>query len=173
MGQLWCMWQVHKCQGLVCSSGVRFPNPLLEVGWDYTAPIGGEFFFPPSQRGQFGQDMAVRVLIGFLNITGSHMLNHNFFHSLVLPLAADFYPPAICNFCWRHLLHMDFPFFSNCISPRQAICISSAIIEQTQRTDMIFPKMSICISLQDIFTFFITSHLSWRMRAHLQHRRKF
>ena len=44
------------------------------------------------------------------------MLNHNFFHSLVLPLAADFYPPAICNFCWRHLLHMDFPFFSNCIS---------------------------------------------------------
>ena len=28
---------------------VRFPNPLLEVGWDYTAPIGGEFFsHPPS-----------------------------------------------------------------------------------------------------------------------------
>ena len=47
---------------------VRFPNPLFEVGWDYTAPIGGEFFFPPSQRGQFAQDMAVRVLIGFLNI---------------------------------------------------------------------------------------------------------
>ena len=54
--------------GRVGMSVVRFPNPLFEVGWDYTAPIGGEFFFPPSQRGQFGQDMAVRVLIGFLNI---------------------------------------------------------------------------------------------------------
>ena len=68
------------------------------MSWDYTAPIGGEFFFPPSQRGQFGQDMVSRVLIGFLNITGNHMLHHNFFHSLVLPLAADLFPPLICNF---------------------------------------------------------------------------
>ena len=54
------------------------------------------------------------------------MINHNFFHSLVLPLAADFFPPLICNFCWSHLFHMDFSFFSFCISPRQAICILSA-----------------------------------------------
>ena len=54
------------------------------------------------------------------------MINHNFFHSLVLPLAADFFPPPICNFCWSHLFYMDFPFFSFCISPRQAICILSA-----------------------------------------------
>ena len=56
---------------------VRFPNPLLEVGWDYTAPIGGEFFFPPFQHSQLLTKMASRVLIGFLNITGSHMLKHD------------------------------------------------------------------------------------------------
>ena len=24
---------------------VRFPNPLFDVGWDSSTPIGGEFFF--------------------------------------------------------------------------------------------------------------------------------
>ena len=96
------------------------------------------------------------------------MINHNFFHSLVLHLATDFFPPLICNFCCSHLFHMDFPFFSFCISPRQAICILSANLEQSWRTDMISPKMSVCISLQDNITFFTSYH-----RAHLQHRRKF
>ena len=50
---------------------------LLEVSWAYTTPIGGEFFFPPFQRGQLLTKMASRVLIGFLNITGSHMLKHD------------------------------------------------------------------------------------------------
>ena len=82
--------------------------------------------------------------------------------------ATEFYPPVICNFCRSHLFHMDFPFFSFCISPRQAICILSANLEQSWRTDMISPKMSVCISLQDNITFFTSYH-----RAHLQHRRKF
>ena len=50
---------------------------LLEVSWAYTAPIGGEFFFPPFQHSQLLTKMASRVLIGFLNITGSHMLKHD------------------------------------------------------------------------------------------------
>ena len=96
---------------------VRFPNPLLEVGWDYTAPIGGEFFFPPSQRGQFGQHMAKGVLIGLVHITRSHMLKLNFFfQSLILPFTLHFHPPAECNFCWRQLFQSDFSFSSFQIS---------------------------------------------------------
>ena len=63
--------------------------------------------------------------------------------------SADFFPPLICNFWWSHLYHMNFPFFSFCISPRQAICILSAILEQS-------------------WIDFTSYH-----HAHLQHRRKF
>ena len=96
------------------------------MSWDYTAPIGGEFFFPPSQRGQFGQHMAKGVLIGLLHITGSHMLKPDFFfHSLVLPFALHFYPPPECNFCWRQVLQLDFSFSSFQISSArmQLLCL--------------------------------------------------
>ena len=67
---------------------------LLEVSWAYTAPIGGEFFFPPSQRGQFGQHMAKGVLIGLLHITGSHMLKPDFFSLTGLAVCTPFLSSA-------------------------------------------------------------------------------
>ena len=56
--------------------------------------------------------MAEEVLIGFLNISGSHMHNHTFFRPLVLPLALHFYPPAICHFCWRQIFLLDLSFLT-------------------------------------------------------------
>ena len=64
------------------------------MSWDYTAPIGGEFFFPPSQRGQFGQHMAKGVLIGLLHITGSHMLKPDFFSLTGLAVCTPFLSSA-------------------------------------------------------------------------------
>ena len=118
------------------------------------------------------------------------MINHNFFHSLVLPLAADFFPPLICNFCWSHLFHMDFSFFSFCISPRQSnlhfICTSADFFPPlicnfwwNHLFHMDFPFFSFCISprkaicilsaiLEQSWTDFTSYH-----HAHLQHRRKF
>ena len=118
------------------------------------------------------------------------MINHNFFHSLVLPLAADFFPPLICNFCWSHLFHMDFSFFSFCISPRQSnlhfICTSADFFPPlicnfwwSHLFHMDFPFFSFCISpqqaicilsaiLEQSWTDFTSYH-----HAHLQHRRKF
>ena len=42
--------------------------------------------------------MASWVLIGFLNISRSHLHSLTFVHSLVLPLALNFYPPPDRNF---------------------------------------------------------------------------
>ena len=50
------------------------------------------------------------VLIGFCHISRSHLHSLTFVHSLVLPLALRFYPPQDCNFCWRHIFHLDFSF---------------------------------------------------------------
>jgi hypothetical protein len=85
---------------------------LLEVSWDYTTPIGGEFFFPPSQRGQFGQDMASRVLIGFLNITGSHMPNHNFCSLTGLAPSSRFLSSTHLQLLLKPFISHGFPFFS-------------------------------------------------------------
>ena len=54
--------------------------------------------------------MASWVLIGFLNISWSHLHKLTFVHSLVLPPALKFYPPPDRNFWWRQIFHLDFSF---------------------------------------------------------------
>ena len=56
---------------------VRFPTSLLEVSWEYTTPIGGEFFFSPSKHWKLSLSTVGRVLIGFLDVSACHMTNHN------------------------------------------------------------------------------------------------
>ena len=85
-----------------CSVPNTSQVPRLTCSWKWvgsTYPLqAGNFSSHPSGRKFFRQSMAEEVLIGFLNISGSHMHNHTFFRPLVLPLALHFYPPAICHF---------------------------------------------------------------------------
>ena len=132
---------------------VRFPNPLLEVGWDYTAPIGGEFFFPPSQRGQFGQHMAKGVLIGLLHITGSHMLKPDFFfthwscrlHSIfILRQNATFAGGRYCSWishfpAFRFLTGSSFVFSAQRSAIFVRIC-AGIVVGFVNRLDFIFSR---------------------------------
>ena len=132
---------------------VRFPNPLLEVGWDYTAPIGGEFFFPPFQRGQLLTKMASRVLIGFLNITGSHMLKHDVCSLTCLAACTPFLSSTRMQLLLEAVVRVGFLIFSFHISHRQQFCIFSSkkrYIRQylrcnrgwiCDRLDFIFPRL--------------------------------
>ena len=95
------------------SNLVRFPNPLFDVGWDYTTPIGGEFFFLVLQHSQLLTKMASGVLIGFVHTSLSHMRHLTFVHSLVLSLAPHVHPPPESNFCLRQMFQLDCSWISH------------------------------------------------------------
>ena len=80
------------------------------MSWDYTTPIGGEFFFLVLQHSQLLTKMASGVLIGFVHTSLSHMRHLTFVHSLVLSLAPHVHPPPESNFCLRQISQLDFSF---------------------------------------------------------------
>ena len=95
------------------------------MSWAYTAPIGGEFFFPPFQRGQLLTKMASRVLIGFLNITGSHMLKHDVCSLTCLAACTPFLSSTRMQLLLEAVVRVGFLIFSFHISSTrmQLLCL--------------------------------------------------
>ena len=95
------------------------------MGWDYTTPIGGEFFFLPFQHSQLLTKMASRVLIGFLNITGSHMLKHDVCSLTCLAACTPFLSSTRMQLLLEAVVRVGFLIFSFHISSTrmQLLCL--------------------------------------------------
>ena len=95
------------------------------MSWAYTAPIGGEFFFSPFQHSQLLTKMASRVLIGFLNITGSHMLKHDVCSLTCLAACTPFLSSTRMQLLLEAVVRVGFLIFSFHISSTrmQLLCL--------------------------------------------------
>ena len=104
--------------------------------------------------------MASWVLIGFLNISWSHLHKLTFVHSLVLPPALKFYPPPDRNFWWRQIFHLDFSFSA-------FIFLTSRNFGFVNRLDFTFSENLSMLSrkYESVTVVYFFENLSWWLKA--------